>query len=160
KFIGFYKETLVASNFGLSILLDTFFIAMLVPGFIQTVFLGAFKNVFIPNYIAESRTGNNLASFQGTGFFATALISTFFVILAFLFTDTYLEFFFAGHDAEYYNLVKKQFYILLPCVFFWGFSSLLNGLLNIHEEFKFSSLESIFIPVVTIICLFFFKEQL
>ena len=160
KFIGFYKETLVASNFGLSLLLDTFFIAMLVPGFIQTVFLGAFKNVFIPNYIAESRTGNNLASFQGTGFLATALISTFFVLIAYLFTDTYLDVFFAGHDEEYYSLVKTQFYYLLPCVFFWGFSSLLSGLLNIHEEFKYSSLESAFIPITTIICLFFFKELL
>lgn len=160
RFVGFYKETLVASNFGLSLLLDTFFIAMLVPGFIQNVFLSAFKNVFIPNYIAESRTGNNLASFQGTGFFATGLISTVFVLIAFLFTDTYLEVFFAGHDQEYYGLVKVQFYYLLPCVFFWGYSSLLSGLLNINEEFKYSSMESIFIPVVTIICLFFFKELL
>ena len=159
KFIGFYKETLVASNFGLSQLLDTFFIAMLIPGFIQNVFLGAFKSVFIPNYIAESKTGNDLASFQGTGFLATGLISAFFVLIAYLFTDTYLDIFFAGHDQAYYHLIKTQFYYLLPCVFLWGFSSLLSGLLNINDEFKYSSFESIFIPVVTIIILLFFKDE-
>ena len=160
KFIGFYKETIVAANFGLSMLLDTFFIAFLVPGFIQHVFLGAFKNVFIPNYIAESKTENELASFQGTGFLATGLISLVFVLIAYLFTDSYLEVFFAGHDEEYYHLIKLQFYFLLPCVFFWGFSSLLSGLLNINEEFKYSSFEGIFIPIAIIVCLLYFKDAL
>ena len=160
KFLGFYKETVVAANFGLSLTLDTFFIAMLVPGFIQHVFLGAFKNVFIPNYIAESKTENELASFQGTGFLATGLISLVFVLIAYLFTDTYLEVFFTGHEDEYYRLIKLQFHILLPCVFFWGFSSLLSGLLIINEEFTYSSFEGVFIPIPIILCLLFFKDTL
>ena len=151
---------MVAANFGLSMLLDTFFIAFLVPGFIQHVFLGAFKNVFIPNYIAESKTQNGLASFQGTGFLATGLISLVFILIAFLFTDTYVEVFFAGHEDEYYRLIKLQFHFLLPCVFFWGFSSLLSGLLNINEEFRYSSFEGIFIPIAIILCLLFFKDAL
>ena len=53
KGFGFLKEVVVAETFGLSELLDTFFIAALVPGFVNDVFLNAFKNVFIPNYIAE-----------------------------------------------------------------------------------------------------------
>ena len=49
KGFGFLKEVVVAETFGLSELLDTFFIAALVPGFVNDVFLNAFKNVFIPN---------------------------------------------------------------------------------------------------------------
>lgn len=158
KGIGFYKETLVASSFGLSELLDTFFIAFIVPGFISTVFLGAFKSVFIPNYVTELQTKNNIASFQGTGFFVTACVSVLFMIVAFLFTDTYLHFFFPDHTPEYYGLIKSQFYYLLPCIAFWGFSSLLSGILNIHDEFRYSSFESLFIPIAIIVCLFFFKE--
>lgn len=160
KGIGFYKETLVASSFGLSEFLDTFFIAIIVPGFINNVFLGAFKSVFIPNYIAELDTKNNIASFQGTGFFITSIVSGVFMIIAFLFTDTYLGFFFPGHAPEYYESIKSQFYYLLPCIAFWGYSSLLSGLLNIHDEFRYSSLESLFVPVSLIICIFFFKIHL
>ncbi|NHF61539.1 virulence factor MviN [Flavobacteriaceae bacterium TP-CH-4] len=160
KGIGFYKETLIASSFGLSVFLDTFFIAIIVPGFINNVFLGAFKSVFIPNYIAELNTKNNISSFQGTGFFVTAFISAAFMLIAFLFTDTYLDFFFPGHTTEYYNLIKSQFYYLLPCIALWGFSSLLSGLLNINDEFKYSSFESLFLPITIIVCLFFFKEPL
>lgn len=160
KGVGFYKETLVASSFGLSELLDTFFIAFIVPGFISTVFLGAFKSVFIPNYITELKTKNGIASFQGTGFFLTACVSAIFMVIAFLFTDTYIELFFPNHTPGYYALIKSQFYYMLPCIAFWGFSSLLSGILNIHDEFKYSSLESLFIPVAIIVCLFFFKEPL
>tara|TARA_R110002049_G_scaffold240425_1_gene413890 strand:+ start:146013 stop:147350 length:1338 start_codon:yes stop_codon:yes gene_type:complete len=160
KGVGFYKETLVASSFGLSELLDTFFIAFIVPGFISTVFLGAFKSVFIPNYVAELETKNDIASFQGTGFFVTAGVSALFMGIAFLFTDTYLHIFFPDHTPEYYSLIKSQFYYLLPCIAFWGFSSLLSGILNIHDEFRYSSFESLFIPVAIIICLFFFKDSL
>lgn len=160
KGIGFYKETMVAANFGLSLVLDTFFIAYLIPGFIQSVFLESFKSVFIPNYVAELKTGNDMAAFQATGFLITALISMVFVLIAILFTDTYLQLFFDGHDETYYQLVKSQFYFVLPCIFFWGFSSLLSGLLNINSEFKYSSFQSIFIPITIIVCLGFFREHL
>ena len=160
KLLGFYKETLVASNFGLSLILDTFFIAILVPGFIQNVFLGAFKGVFIPNYIAELKRTDNHASFQTTGFLITFATSAIFVLIAYLVTDTYLEILFSGHDQEFYMMVKSQFYYLAPCIFVWGLSSLLSGLLNIKGEFVYSSLPGFFIPSVIIFSLFFFKEKL
>jgi len=160
KGVGFYKESVVAATFGLSELLDTFFIAMLVPGFISNVFLGAFKNVFIPNYVAELKTGNNIAAFQGTGFFITGLVSFLFLIIAYLFTDVYLEKFFSGHDQAFYDLVKLQFHYVLPCILLWGFSSILSGLLNINGEFRYTSFTSIFTPVSIIVCLWLFQNLL
>lgn len=158
KLISFYKETYVASTFGLSQVLDTYFIAALVPGFIQNVFLGAFKGVFIPNYINELKTGKNAASFQTTAFIITIVIALSFILIAYLFTDTYLEIFFPNHNSEYYQMIKLQFYILAPCIFLWGISSLLSGLLNISSEFIFSSLPSALIPIATILSLIFLKD--
>ena len=80
KVVGFYKETLVSSNFGLSLLLYTYFIAFLIPGFIQNVFISSFKNVFIPNYVSELKTGSNVGALQATGFMITGLITLFFAI--------------------------------------------------------------------------------
>ncbi len=160
KGIGFFKESVVASEFGLSQQLDTFFIAMLIPGFISTVFLGSFKNVFIPNYIGELKTGNNISPFQTTGFLMVFGISCIFLLFAYLITDVYLQTFFAGHTNEYYQMVKIQFYFLAPCIILWGVSTLISGLLNINNEFKYSSLNTIFIPIAIIICVFFFKDFL
>lgn len=157
KGLGFFKESVVAAYFGLSEVLDTFFIAFLVPGFIMNVFIGAFKSVFIPNYVAELKTGNSISSFQGTGFLITLGIAGLFTLIAFLFTDVYLENFFPGHTADYYHLIKSHFQYLMPCIIFWGMSSLLSGLLNIDNEFRLSTFSSIFVPLAIIVCLFVFR---
>lgn len=160
KVVSFYKEVLIASSLGLSVALDTFLIAMLVPGFINTVFLGSFKNAFIPNYIAESKTGNAIAPFQAMGFVVTGGSSFVFILISYLATDVFLEILFPGHDAAYYHLVRVQLYYLLPCILLWGLGALLSGLLNINGEFKAATGSSIFLPAVMIICLLFFKEAL
>ena len=127
KGLGFYKETLVASNFGLSLILDTFFVAFLIPGFIQNVFLESFNTVFIPNYITETKSENsNIGSFQALGFVTSIAAATFFSLIAVLGTDFYLEAFFPGKEEVYYSLVKDQFYIIIPSLFFWGLSSILK----------------------------------
>ena len=158
--LGFFKEIVVANTFGLSELLDTFYIAILVPSFISGVFLGSFNSVFIPNYVSELKTGKSIGAFQSTSFLMTILVSLLFLIIAFLFTDVYLETFFKGHTQQYYDLIKVQFYYVAPCILFWGFSSLINGILTIDNEFTFSSLNTVFTPISIIICLVFFKEQL
>ena len=71
-----------------------------------------------------------------------------------------METFFKGHTQQYYDLIKVQFYYVAPCILFWGFSSLINGILTIDNEFTFSSLNTVFTPISIIFCLVFFKEQL
>ena len=150
KGVGFFKETIVAANFGLSELLDTFYIAILVPSLISNIFLGAYKSVFIPNYIAEMKIKGDKGSFQATSFLITVVISIVFMGIAYLSTDTFLEELYPGHTSSYYSLVKQQFYVLLPCVIFWGLSSLIGGLLNIANEYRLSTLGGIFTPLAII----------
>ncbi|WP_452230244.1 murein biosynthesis integral membrane protein MurJ [Lacinutrix sp. MEBiC02404] len=160
KGLGFYKEIIVAGSFGLSELLDTFFIAAMLPGFISEVFLNAFKSVFIPNYIAEKKSTNKLGAFQSSSFIITLSIALLFIVISYLFTDVFLETFFEGHTPDYYHLIKTQLYYLLPCILFWGFASLLSGLLNIYDEFRYASIYPVFTSIAMIVCLLFFKEQL
>ena len=160
KGLGFYKEIVVAGAFGLSEILDTFFIAALLPGFVSEVFLNAFNTVFIPNYIAEKESTNKIGAFQSTSFLVTLTVALFFIVISYLFTDVFLETFFNGHTESYYTLVKVQFYYLLPCILFWGLTSLLSGLLNIYDEFMYSSIYPVLTSISMLVCLLFFKEQL
>ena len=160
KGLGFLKEAVIADSFGLSELIDTFYIAILIPGFMSTVFLGGFKSVFIPNYVIELKSGKDIRAFQTTCFLVTLAVALIFCLISILFTDVYLETFFSGHTPEYYALIKAQFYYVIPCMIFWGLSSMLNGLLTIYDEFTFSSMNSIFTPITIMVCIFFFKEEL
>lgn len=158
KLVSFYKESLVASNFGLSLLLDTYYIAVLLPSFIQNVFIGALKSLFIPNYLAELKTNRSIASFQSFTALGIGTISIILSLVLVLFTEFFLELVFPGHDLVYYELIKKQFHVVLPCILLWGYSSFLGGLLDIKKKFFISSISGFFMPVTIIICLFFFKE--
>jgi len=160
KGFGFFKETIVASNLGLSELLDTFYIAILIPSFIHNVFIGAFKNVFIPNYISEDKTTHHIGSFQSTSFLVAIGIAIIFILIAILFTDIFLEIFFKGHTVQYYNLIKIQFYVVVPCIIFWAFSSIISGLLNISGEFTYASFYPVFSSIAIIIGLVWFSDIL
>jgi putative peptidoglycan lipid II flippase len=160
KILGFYKEMMIASNFGLSQLLDTFFIALLVPSFVQSVFINSITSIFIPNYVIEMKENGNTSSLQSVIFLISIGISLFALILAYFFTDFFLELIYPGHTSEYYQLIKDQLFIILPCLFFWGISSVLGGLLEISNRFFLRSLSTLFPLVTMIFFLLFLKETL
>lgn len=160
KVIGFYKETLTASTFGLSELLDTFYIAFLIPGFIQSVFIGSIKNVFIPNYITGISKNNEgeRGSFQAVTFGMVLSVTFLLIGLTLIFDAFFLEMIFSGHNSGFYHLVHSQLYILIPCLLFWGLSSIIGGLLEIDDKFFHTSIQPIFAAVTVIISLLFFQE--
>mgnify|MGYP003634068210 CR=1 FL=1 len=157
--LGFFKETVVAANFGLSLQLDTFYVAILIPGVINSVFLNSFKSVFIPNYINEIGIKGNIGSFQTTSLFVTVFVSLFFAIITYLSTNTFLEVLYPNKSLEFYLLVKEQLPILLFAIFFWGLASTLGALLNVNDEYRFSSFSGIFTPIFILLGIFLFKEH-
>ncbi|HDZ03945.1 hypothetical protein LCGC14_0132090 [marine sediment metagenome] len=160
KGVSFYKELLIAENYGVSELLDTFLIAVLIPTFIQNVFINAYGSVFIPNYLLEKKNNENTGAFQSSSFLITIGIGLLMILVTYLFLDFYLEFLFPGHETTYYQLIKIQLWIILPSMLFWAITSLISGLLMTNDEFLYSSLNAIFIPIITIFFLFFYRDNL
>lgn len=160
RLFAFYKETAVASIIGLSELLDTFYIAILIPSFIQNVFIGGLKQLFIPNYLAEQNNPKNKATFQSVTFLLIVVMTAILAIFSVIFVEYGLEIVFPNHNFHYYNLIRKQFYIILPCLLFWGLGSLVGGLLEIENKFFATSLSAIFPTLGSLITLFYFKDFL
>src|SRR5579872_1595578 len=141
---GFLKESIVAKHFGLSMLLDTFYIAVLIPSFINNVFVDSLSNIFVPNYITELKTSNNKGAFQSFSFILVAVMAFFSLLLSTLLTTTFLHAIYKGHTDNYYYLITVQFKYIAPSLFFWGFSSLLSALLVVHNKFFITTLYPIF----------------
>ena len=158
KAIAFYKETIIAGTFGLSDVLDTFLIAVLIPTFIQSVFLNSLKNLFIPNYITEIKNGGNRDSFQSVVFLMTIIVCLFSIILAYFFIDFFLESIYPNHTEDYYQLVKDQLYIILPSLVFAGFATVISGLLEVDDKFLISTLSLLFPLITMILFLIYLKE--
>lgn len=158
KALAFYKETIIASNFGLSEVLDTFFIAVLLPTFVQSVFLGSIKNLFIPNYIAEIKINGNTSSFQSLVFLMTISISILSVACVYFFIDLFLDVIYPGHTENYYTLVRKQLIIILPSLILWGLSSVMSGLLELKNRFFIATIYQFF-PLLTMLIFLFYMDD-
>ncbi len=156
KLVAFYKEICIGNTLGLSLILDTFFIAVLIPGFINNVFASSFQNVFIPNYINLIHSKSNVSSFQSTCFILSVILALFLSIIAYFFTDLFLQNIFPNKLMSYYFLIREQFYILLPCILIWSISSILLGLLQAHEFFIISFAYPIITSISILTCLLFF----
>lgn len=157
---GFFKEILIAKNYGLSILVDTYYIAILLPSFISNVFMSSYQSVFIPNYISEKSEQKHIGPFQATAVLVTITMSLFFFIISYLFTDYYIEYFFKGHEPQFYELITRQFKFVAPCILFWGLTSIINGMLNVDNEYKYSTLSGTITSISVIICILILKEYL
>jgi putative peptidoglycan lipid II flippase len=160
KALAFYKETVIAGNFGLSEVLDTFFVAILIPSFVQSVFLSSLTNLFIPNYIAELKNNGNKSSFQSVIFLMTFAVSIISIVLACFFIDFFLEVVFPGKTETYYQLVENQLFIILPSLVFWGFSSVISGILEVENRFLVSTLSQLFPLLTMLLFLFFLNDSL
>lgn len=160
KATGFYKETVVAASFGLSELLDTFLIAVLIPAFVQNVFINSLSNLFVPNYITELKTTNHKKAFQSVSFLIVTALAVALTIVCYIFSEYFLTIVFPNHTDNYYHLIRVQFYLILPCLLFWGYSSLLSSLLEVRSKFLYSTFSPIFVTITTILCLLFFKQEL
>lgn len=160
KVTGFYKETVIAASFGLSELLDTYLIAVLIPTFVQNVFINALSNLFVPNYITELKTTNHKKAFQSVSFLIVTGIVFSLTIVCLIFSEYFLEMVFPNHTESFYHLIRIQLYWTIPCLFLWGYSSLLGSLLEVRNKFLFSTFSPFFITLSTIVCLVFFKDEL
>jgi putative peptidoglycan lipid II flippase len=158
KIISFYKETLVSSYFGLSEFLDTYYLAILIPSFAQNVFFGALKNLFIPNYLKEMKNENKLGSFQAFTIVLITGINIVLSVIIYFASDVFLEDLFPNHEESYYLMVRKQLLIVLPCLFFWGYSGILGGLLEIKSKFFIATLPLLITPITIITLVINFKD--
>ncbi|MDH7913952.1 lipid II flippase MurJ [Winogradskyella sp. SYSU M77433] len=160
KGLAFYKETVIASSFGLSEVLDTFLVAVLIPTFVQSVFLNSLKNLFIPNYIIEIKNGSNKGGFQSLVFLMTLIVSLVSILVCYFFMDFFLENIYPGHTENYYALVKNQLNIILPSLVLWGFSTVISGLLEVDNKFFVATIHQFFPLIIMLLFLFFLKENL
>ncbi len=160
KVTAFYKETLIASSFGLNEVIDTFIIASLIPTFINSVFISSLTNLFIPNYITELKNGGNKSSFQSVVFFITIGISVVSILVSYFSINIFLDIIYPNQPEANYQLIKDQFYIILPCLLLWGIGSVLTGLLEVDNRFLISTISDLFPILTMILFLILFKDQL
>jgi len=156
KIFGFAKEAFISNAFGMTNLLDSFFILMLVPVFFKNVFIGAFKAVFIPNYIhAKSKK-----EFYPNLIALTTFLSLLLIIIVSLILPYINEYLTRNYSNEISKIVFDNQYLFLICIPLWSFSALISGFLDIKKNFIKSAITPVISSITIILVLTIFTPSI
>lgn len=156
KSISFGKELIIAWRFGTSSSLDAFFIALIVPSFINNVLGNSFNSAFFPTFIyTQEKHGKNVAQklFSGAVFWQIGLLSIV-TILVVTSAQFYLPWIASGFDSEKLHLTVNLIYVISPFILLAGIASIWGHRLNAEECFSLPSISMASIPFVTAVLAF------
>ncbi|HWP47319.1 MAG TPA: lipid II flippase MurJ [Candidatus Limnocylindrales bacterium] len=155
KVISFFKETILASVFGITTDLDAFIFAFTVVSFFLDLLLNAFQSSFIPVFAQIENRGIPLYAQRFLANTVTfLLIGIVGVIILFIgVLPQMLRIIAYGFSPEKQALTLSLIWGLIPYFFLRGLSTLCHGVLQAGKRFGFSSLVPVFTPLVTIFLL-------
>ncbi|HEY8362327.1 MAG TPA: murein biosynthesis integral membrane protein MurJ [Tissierellaceae bacterium] len=147
KFLGFFREVLLAAKFGSGMETDVFFIALSVSGLLGNFLRETINTTFIPVISeVESKEGirgkieytNNMINIM---FFISAIL----LIIALLGTPIIIKLLAKGFQGKQFDLAVKLTRIGLPTILFSGVIGVMVGYLQ--SEGKFNATAIIGIPL-------------
>jgi len=146
KFLGFFREVLIAAKFGSGIETDTYFVAMTATGLITGFMSNAISTTFVPVLSEiESKEGkegqiNHTNNMINIIFFFSVIL----VILSWLASPLLVKLLAKGFYGEQFNLAVKLTRIGLPKIIFSCIIGALTGFL--HSEQRHTSSAAIGFP--------------
>lgn len=159
--LTFFKEILVARQFGTGDTLEAFLISFLLPSFAINVFAGSLNSAFIPTYVrVREMEGDKAAQVL------LEKVSAFFIILLVvvclgiaLLSPLLFPLIASGFDSEKLKFSHVLFYYLLPLTIIKGLSTIWGAVLNTRNKFLLAGIAPIAVPLITIILLLMFAGK-
>lgn len=161
KFLGFFREVLIASKFGSGTETDTFFIAItstfLITGFLSSAISTTFIPVLSEIESKEGKKGkiehaNNMINI----IFA---ISVILVISGWLAAPVIVKILASGFQGEQFELAVKLTRIGLPMILFSGIIGIFTGYLQSEQRFTSSAAIGLPFNLVYIFFLLFLSSK-
>jgi murein biosynthesis integral membrane protein MurJ len=161
-FFGFFiRDILMAHSFGLGASLDAFFMALMIPMFVVTVFCTSLGSAFVPYY-------TNLEERLALPELRPIISHLSAVILSVLFAACVLLYFVAPYLLSKLHLLgstERLPYLVhlmglaLPILLFSGVVILGNAILNANQRFTLPSAGQLVVPLAAILALLLFGSR-
>jgi putative peptidoglycan lipid II flippase len=160
KFLGFFREAVIANYFGASNLTDSYFVAYMIPTLMFTALGMAISTGIMPIYINEKKENEKKATEIVSVLFTIFIIITIAIILISYFYAYELTSLIApGFDEDQLLLTTKLTKIMLPSLLFFVLASLATGILHANNKFVAASMMSIPQNLAIIIAIIFFSNK-
>lgn len=162
KFLGFFRDILVAAKFGTTYLTDAYVVSQSITNIFVIVILQALNATFIPLYIdsLNNKTKKETGQFFRTIFFVSIVFSLFVTILAAIFAEPIVNIFAPSFEGETLRLTVKLTRIVLLTFPLMTIVILYNSLLQSHNNIAITSAMVVPQSLLLIIVLLFFAEKI
>lgn len=160
KFLGFFREVLIAAKFGSGMETDAFFIALSVTVLLADFLRNAISTTFIPVISeVESKEGKRGKVNHTNNMINVILFVSFIaVILALLGTPLIVKLLAIGFEGEQFDLAVKLTRIGLPMILFSGIISVMTGYLQSEERFSATAIIGVPLNLSYILFLLFLSS--
>lgn len=159
KFLGFFRELLVADIFGTSSLGDAFIVSMLIPDILVSGFTAGIATLYIPTYY-KLRNGKDydfleIKKYNSSVLSFIFIVCVVIVLLTEIFADFIVNIFAPGFGAETASITVLLLRIVIISVIPIGIAGLFKAYGQIVSAFSLLTLAGAVINLSTIIALFF-----
>ncbi len=151
RLIGFFREVLFASSFGLSNQYDIYLIASVIPITINTIILFIGQNFFIPAFVDQSiKDKSKLNSFLKVSIVSFFLIGIVLTFTLFLLAIPVIQIFYSI-DNSVVGPGLKIFKIMIFTIPLSGVISILSAYLQAEKNYFFPAISSLLLNIIIVI---------
>ncbi|MEG0844242.1 MAG: murein biosynthesis integral membrane protein MurJ [Romboutsia sp.] len=142
KFFGFFRETILVSIYGASMISDAYITSMKIPSTLFAIIASALSTTFIPIFcdIDKNEGKEKSLKFANNVFNIVILLSLFLAIIGFIFAEPLVKVFAIDFDGEKLKLTVQFTKIMVFSMIFIGLNSMMTCWLQIKEKYHIPGL--------------------
>jgi len=161
KFIGYFREVLIAKYFGASGQTDAFLTALMIPGMVMGLISSGLGTLIIPAYIEKSKKDEKEAKiFVNQIFFIWLIIAGLLSLIIYLFTPFFVKLVAFGFRGERFNLAVNLTRYLIPLGFATVFVGFFTGIYQSKKQFLYPTVISVIGNTLIVLSLVLFTNKL
>lgn len=159
KGLGFFREVLFASIYGLSTNFDIYLVGAVLPLTINTIILCLGQNYIIPAYNKYKGSDKNLAiSFIRTNFYLFILYGIFFSLMLYFLSNSIISIYLSNSSTASINTAVNIFNLFLLTIPLTSGISIIIAYQQSNFEFKYSVISQIIPNIAVLIAVFSFRN--
>lgn len=160
--IGYLREAVLASRFGVSATMDAYFGAIFIPNILYSILIaGTVSPILIPILVQEKAAAGETRESQSFSVVTTFSLLVLVIIIAFLLPSAHfwLGWLFPGFSPRTMALAVELVFIIFPAVVFLAGAGILTAVLNGRHKFALASFAPAFASGVVIAAVLFARGE-
>ena len=158
---GFASNILLASLFGLSLKVDAYFAAVVIPSVTSTLFVTYIGKTFLPIYSSlREKKSSDIDIFVSSVMNIAGIGALLIIAILLIFSKPILETILPGFDEETVNYAQNMLFLMSPSILFISLNNFHGYLWQYEGKYYRVVIENLLLPVCIMLSMLVWHEDL